>query len=469
MARPRTLRPKYRHHKSTGRAYIVIDGKTYYLGKYESPESRDEYDRLIGEWIGRGRAPLPSVDARDAGSRLTVSTLIAAWTKWARPRYGAAELPDGKRPKGELGNYWDILRELRRLYGNTAAVGFGPVQLEALRDALGQEREFTDTKTGRVVRRQGMSRKVINRHMSRVRRVFKWGVRKGLIPGEVHHKLCSVDALRYGEARETQDVAPVAETDVEAVLPFLSRHLRAMAELQLRGSMRPGEVCGMKWADIDTTPTSGAERLKCRSCQGQEPCDTHSNWMYRPTKHKTQHHGKARMIPLGPRAQAILTKFLPAQIDPAAYVFSPAQAEAERNAKRREENTKPKTASQLKRAEAAAERTRVRPPGERYDVAGYRRAIARACEKAFGMPDEFKPKEDDKPQQKQERATKRSAWHREHKWRPNQLRHTGATLTRKRFGLEATQQVLGHSSKRTTELYALPDVGLAAKVAAEMG
>jgi integrase len=294
-----------------------------------------------------------------------------------------------------------------------------------------------------------MSRRVINRHMSRVRRVFKWGVRKGLIPGEVHFKLCSVEALRYGEARETAAVPAVAEADVESVLKHLPRHVAAMAKVQLRGSMRPGEACCMKWGDIDFGYATGL-------------------WLYRPAHHKTQHHGKDRLILLGPDAQEVLRRFLPERIDPTAYVFSPAQAEQERNAARRASD-KSRTPSQLRRSELAAKQERRRPPGEHYDVSAYRRAIRRACEKAFAMPAEFLPCTRDKLEKKRERELKRAAWHREHTWRPNQLRHTGATKTRKHFGLEAAQQVLGHSSKRTTEIYAEPDLALAARVAAEIG
>ena len=33
-------------------------------------------------------------------------------------------------------------------------------------------------------------------------------------------------------------------------------------------------------------------------------------WEYRPTAHKTEHHGKARIIMIGPRAQAVLAPWL---------------------------------------------------------------------------------------------------------------------------------------------------------------
>jgi hypothetical protein len=52
--------PKYCKHKSTNRAFVRIDGKMYYLGKYGSDASRREYDRIIAEFLAHGRQTLQS-------------------------------------------------------------------------------------------------------------------------------------------------------------------------------------------------------------------------------------------------------------------------------------------------------------------------------------------------------------------------------------------------------------------------
>ena len=41
-----------------------------------------------------------------------------------------------------------------------------------------------------------------------------------------------------------------------------------------------------------------------------------------------------------------------------------------------------------------------------------------------------------------------------HRWHPNQLRHTAATMIRRQYGAEAAQAILGHSELSTTEIYA---------------
>jgi integrase len=54
-------------------------------------------------------------------------------------------------------------------------------------------------------------------------------------------------------------------------------------------------------------------------------------------------------------------------------------------------------------------------------------------------------------------------------WHPNQLRHTHATEVRRKYGIEAAQVTLGHSSADVTQVYAERDLGLAVRVAAEIG
>jgi hypothetical protein len=41
--------PKYRLHKPTNQAIVVLGGRMFYLGRYGSIESRSEYARLLAE------------------------------------------------------------------------------------------------------------------------------------------------------------------------------------------------------------------------------------------------------------------------------------------------------------------------------------------------------------------------------------------------------------------------------------
>ncbi len=57
--------PSYRRHKPTGKAVVTIGGRDIYLGRYNSAESRQEYNRLIAEWTAsNGTLPKPSSDLK---------------------------------------------------------------------------------------------------------------------------------------------------------------------------------------------------------------------------------------------------------------------------------------------------------------------------------------------------------------------------------------------------------------------
>jgi hypothetical protein len=167
MARPKSLKPAYCLHKSSGRAFVKIDGRTTYLGRHGTAESRDEYDRVIGEWIARGRQnPAPSQRGQ-AGGGITITELVAGFWQYAQTYYAAQ---DGAAA-GELDNYRRAMRPLRRLYGGTPAGEFGPLALRTLM---------------REMATMGWGRKSLNRQASRVKAVFKWGVANELIPPAVY-------------------------------------------------------------------------------------------------------------------------------------------------------------------------------------------------------------------------------------------------------------------------------------------
>jgi integrase len=103
-----------------------------------------------------------------------------------------------------------------------------------------------------------------------------------------------------------------------------------------------------------------------------------------------------------------------------------------------------------------------RAPGARYTPLSYGQAIRIASKKADAAA-RAKAIADGMPADEAENKVFVPRWH------PNQLRHTHATEVRRRFGLEASQVALGHAQANITEVYAERDLGLAVKVAAEIG
>ncbi|HSI32095.1 MAG: hypothetical protein ACAI43_26115 [Phycisphaerae bacterium] len=62
MPRPRQI-PAYKLHMLSGQACVILDGRHVYLGTFGSPESRENYARLIGECFRPGAGDAERADA----------------------------------------------------------------------------------------------------------------------------------------------------------------------------------------------------------------------------------------------------------------------------------------------------------------------------------------------------------------------------------------------------------------------
>lgn len=400
--------PRYRLHKPTNQAVVTIAGRDHYLGKYATEQSRDEYDRLIGEWLSRGRQ---SGSAPRAG--IAVAQLLAAYWHFAESYY-----QKNGRPTVEIAKLKAAFRPLKRLYARTSASDFGPLCLKTVREELVAA---------------DLSRRHVNDQVNRIKRVFKWGVENELIPPSVYHGLQALAGLKRGrcQARETDPVRPVAEEYVDALRPCVSKQVWAIIELQRLTGMRSGEVLIMRGCDLEMTGEL---------------------WLYTPSSHKTEHHGHSRVIEIGPKAQKIIEPFLKQNLQ--AFLFSPADAVEDQRVEKRKRRKSRVQPSQRDRSR----RNPKLKPGIRYTTDSYRRAIARACEKAFPVPDEIATD-----------AGKAGTWRKAHSWHPHQLRHNYATRIRKEYGVEAARILLGHRSAIVTELYAEIDRGRVRDIVAKVG
>jgi len=374
--------PKYRRHKASGQAVVTIAGRDHYLGPWRSKASRVEYDRLIGEWLAAGRPPS---HAELCQSDLTITELAAAYWRHAKVYY----VKDG-RPTGEQPGIKIALRYMREYYGHTFAVAFGPLALKAIQ--------------GKMIE-TGNSRRYINHLVDRIRRCFKWAVAQEIVPVVVYQALATVPGLRKGktEAREPDPIGPVPEAVVEATLPFLPRSTADMVRLQRLTGCRPGEIVLLRPCDVDRTGTV---------------------WTYRPASHKTQHHGRDRIICIGPKAQVLLRPYLLRDAD--AFCFQTERANQNKTA------------------------------GGRYTSRSYHQRVHSACDAADAKAHANNPEVP-----KDDRLVPR--------WAPNQLRHSAATEIRARYGLEAAATVLGHAKADVTQVYAERDQAKAAKIARAIG
>ncbi|MBN2562330.1 MAG: tyrosine-type recombinase/integrase [Phycisphaerae bacterium] len=403
--------PFYRLHKTSGRAVVRLNGRDIYLGKHGTPESHANYNRVISEWTSNFRQ-LPSNGVRPNAPALTICEIALPYLAFVEQHYRKHG-----RPTSEVFSIKRALEPLIELYGRTEARNFGPLALKTYRDELIAA---------------DLSRGVINNHVSRIKRFFKWATANEMVPSDVHHGLQCVVGLRCGRspARETQPIRPVDDAIVDATIEHVSFQVATMIQLQRYTGMRPCEVIIMRGCDLDM---SGKV------------------WAYEPDSHKTEHHGRHRVIYLGPRAQKVLGPALKSDVN--AYLFSPREVMLRLRHRLRMNRKTPMTPSQRKRR---PKKDPKKAPGDHYMTSSYEHAIHRGCDKAFPPPEGTTEEE-------------RRQWRKAHRWTPNQLRHNAATFLRKEFGIEAARVVLGHASSAVTEIYAELDLTKAADIMARVG
>lgn len=418
-----TLRiPSYRRHKPTGQAVVTIGGRDIYLGKWNSAASRTEYSRIIGEWTAQG-GTLP----QKSGGDFTIVELLDAFDEYAAGYYRG---PNGKRT-AEVRNFKPVMRRLKTLYGRTQAADFGPLALKAVRHAMIGEK---------------LSRRTINQATNRIRRIFKWGVENELVPPTVLQALQAVAGLRYGrsEAIETEPVRPVPDEFVDAVLPHVAPQVAAMIELQRVTGMRSGEVTIMRGADISTTGRV---------------------WVFTPQTHKTAYRGHQRQVYLGPKAQQIVKPFLKADLS--AFLFSPTDAETDRNGRR----FGIVGADRKTPAYPCEMRSRERRRQERQSNRGHRRqrdhydpiTLSRAVVRGIAKANRARIAEAEAEGIDTKQVALVPHWH------PHQLRHNAATNLRREHGIEVARIILGHRSPAITEVYAEVDHARAIEVMGKIG
>ena len=258
--------PSYCRHKASGQAVVTLNGVDFYLGRYGSPESKAEYDRLTAEWLARGRRLPPSGRA----DGLLVKELILGYHS-----HLAETSPD------VADKVVQALRIVREMYGETEAAKFGPIAFKAIRLRMMEAGKAITT---------------IRDRMGVIRRMVAWGVENEMLPADALERIKAVAGLRAGRdnVKPSRKVQPAPEEHIQAILPHVGPVVRAMIELQALTGMRPQEVRLIRTGWIDRSGDL---------------------WIYRPVRHKTAGLDKVREIPLGPKAQEVLKPWLRAVPD----------------------------------------------------------------------------------------------------------------------------------------------------------
>ena len=376
---PSRATPKYRRH-ATGQAFVYLNKHSIYLGLYGSPESHAKYRQTVAAWLNSGGF-LPKAPGDDG---ITVAEFGARYIAFLRGRSGRSTFSGAK-------NVTDMLVK-----------HYAWLNVDQLRPPVVRDLH-------RKLIEKGNCLATIRDRMVRLRMMLRWAVGEELILPVVLDRVRAVTLPTEHEGvRVTQDRAPVADKVVAATLPHLTPVLKDMILVQRLSGCRPGEVCRLRWADIDQSdPTKTGE------------------WLYSPKKHKTQRKGTIRTIGLGPECRTILEKYR--HRDPAVPIFSPRESERQRLDVQRARRKSAPTPSQRQRSAEAAQRalTRPRHPREGFTADTYNRALQNVLTKR------------DLPA-----------------WTPHQLRHARGHELVGLLGIHAVQAALGHSDLRMAQHYA---------------
>jgi len=187
---------------------------------------------------------------------------------------------------------------------------------------------------------------------------------------------------------------------------------------------RSGELCQLRWRDIDTSDDV---------------------WLFRPPEWKGSRRPKARkrprIIAIGPRCQRILAKYK--TVKPNAFIFSPRVSEEQRLAAAAEARVTPLSCGNRRGTARVAKP--MRAPGKVWTSDTYGNAVRAAASKAKKLGLISEP------------------------WTPHQLRHAVGDRVRDAFGLDDAAAYLGHRDVETTKIYARLATERAIEVARQIG
>ena len=292
---------------------------------------------------------------------------------------------------------------------------FTPQKLKELREYMsGLTRKTGKGKKKKTVRRYCLS--TLNKKIVIIKSMFRWAVGEGYVHPSTYHGLQAVKRLRPGQYGliENPPVEPVQEEHMRAVLPYTTTVLADMVMLQYLTGMRSIELTGLRPCDIERDTDDGV-------------------WLYHVQQiyNKNARHGEKhkRIVPIGPKAQEILQKYLLRNRN--SFCFSPKESEQQRLAKKHEKRVTPMNQGNKPKED------KLHNIGEKYDSTSYGKAVKRAIRAA------------NKGKDANEKIPE---------WTVYQLRHSAATNIAEELGLDVARAVLGHRSLKITAIYAKEDI-----------
>ena len=243
---------------------------------------------------------------------------------------------------------------------------------------------------------QRWSRETINTHVHVVRRVYQWAAERGMIDPRQVAALSVLRGLRRNARPDPGVPVPregtkgVRDVDDDRIARTLPHLPPAVAAM-----VRVQRLTAMRPGEVVALRAQDLHPVRPRP--GADPDDRLAAYIVDDEVNKLSHIGRRRVVLIGPTALAIVREW---RDHGDTYVFSP------RRSLELQGDPNPGRA------------------GECYRVAAYGRSIRRGCD-AAGVEG----------------------------WSPNQLRHSGCSSFADVADLHVANNILGHSSIKTTMTY----------------
>ena len=261
---PRKPSFEYSLHRGSGQAYVRVQGKAVYLGKYGTHESRVRHRNIVS-------SALAQRTALDAARPLSMGELCELFLKGVVTDYGAKSWKYGIA-------HLVAVAVCERFAGLEAAV-FGPKALQEVQQAW--------------LSKGKLCRGGVNRRTRFVVAMFKWAVSEELLPPASWQALLTVRPIRRGKGFDNPPREAADSAAVDTVIKHLAENgnegaAHCVAFIRATGC-RPGEAYRATPADFrlsDATP------------------------VYIAREHKNSHRGMERVIALNPAAVAAVRNAL---------------------------------------------------------------------------------------------------------------------------------------------------------------
>jgi len=252
-----------------------IARSTELTGYLAAEVNADKAAEWIGAFITRTN---PQLDGRQD---------LPALAEWIRLSVGhyLEEFPPAARLRERPDNLADLFAKWER---RRRGMGASAAELSAIRTTaaaaaavLGRRAPIdTDPTRWEPVQRHlaesGKTCQTVTKYMKNVRAMFDWAAYQGWVRESLAHRLALLPRLPQNAFRQTEPIKAVDDEFVRAVAQAGPRRKRTrwMIKIQRLIGCRPGELCRMRWDEIDRTHWHGSRR-----------------WHWRPSKHRTKHPG----------------------------------------------------------------------------------------------------------------------------------------------------------------------------------